>query len=121
MIFDVITTNSDMSSDQDTGWIEVQTADRNEFNKAAISFGYASVTGSIDGTIDIYTSNDTTGSSPAYNSLAKNFTVNATFADGDLVILEYPFKWLRIVYTKNSITGGTLYGDINTNVTNDRY
>jgi hypothetical protein len=78
----------------------------------AVQVTWSSIEGSVDGSIKIQTAN--TGTVPGASDWddLPSATFNMSGADGTDVIrvTDLTDKWARVVYTDNSITGGSLTG-----------
>ena len=72
----------------------------------SVQFAWSGVTGTPNGTIVVSGYNGDSSQGSVLQTINVNSASN--FADVDCIAVAYPFEFIRIVYTKNSITGGSL-------------
>jgi hypothetical protein len=106
--------DQDMSGDFETDWFPVLLNEINNFGKEAIAeslqISWHNVTGTLDGEIGVYISNDQYG-----QSLGNTYTIDTTSNIEDcefIVISHIHFKYIKLIYTKNSITSGLLNANL---------
>lgn len=99
-----------MSSDFESDWIPVQIDKIANFGKNSfadsLQIYWEDVTGTLDGKIELFISN-------VQDSMTLGNTYNIETAsnidDSEFIVLSHIlFKYLKIKYTKNNITGGKL-------------
>ena len=99
----------DMSNNFESDWFQVvqnQFQFENKSKKAkSLQISWDSVTGQIDGAIDILISNDVD-----YQTLVKTINIkeNTNIEDCLMIILFNDFQFIKIRYKKNNITSGKL-------------
>jgi hypothetical protein len=95
-------------ADVDTDWVQcVFHSQFDSFNKAHVFCSWNSAAGgAFDGNFDIYTSDDNTAVltdlAPVAN-IALNAETSVVSIDNSILI-DFPFNYIRVVYTKNSVT-----------------
>ena len=102
--------STDMSSDITIDWFDIQAAPRAQADKTSVLFKYENITGTLDGVVTVYVSNDN-DSTVNTQLLAGTFAVD-TDNKVDELYLTMPYAKMKIVYTANSITAGTLRADL---------
>jgi len=99
--------NGNMNASIDTGWKQLHSG-KERPSLYSIQTEWKSVTGTLDGTISIYKSNSYEATKTA--TLMKQYTVssasNAT--DCEDLVINSPIEFVKVVYTKNNISAGTL-------------
>jgi hypothetical protein len=113
MIIEIIK-YQDMSGDFETDWFPVLLDEINNFGRKAIAeslqISWQNVTGTLDGKIDIYISNDQHG-----QSMGNTYLIDTTsnIEDCEFIVLSHiHFKFIKLKYSKNSITGGLLNANL---------
>lgn len=108
--------DEDMASDYNSGWLKVQNTAARVSGKVLLGISWHGVTGTLDGVINIKLSNDPSATKQ------EDLVEDATYApSGDITVdsasnltnilaigLTQPFEYMKIIYTKNNITAGTL-------------
>jgi hypothetical protein len=100
--------NESMNNDIETDWIPAIIENQNGQKScvgASIMVSWDEVSGSFDGEIIIILSNDT-----EFVTIGKSISVNksSSRADAELMIINPAFRFLKLIYHKNNITGGKL-------------
>jgi hypothetical protein len=105
-----IVKDHDMSLDLETDWIPVQLDEISNFGKRAIAeslqISWHNVTGTLNGEIEVYISNDQYG-----QSLGNTYSIDteSNIEDCEFIVLSHiHFKYIKLKYSKNSITDGIL-------------
>ena len=107
-----------MASNYDSEWIAVQPMADNVTGKMSIAVAWYDVTGTKDGVVNLYVTSDPTTPGTKAGSLIIHSTAaplgaipidSATnLTDCPLFNIDATFAFIKVVYTKNSITAGNL-------------
>lgn len=101
-IFDDVTAGSN----QDSGWVQVSNRNfRSNDGNISIQFGYNSLD-NTDGNLKVYYSNDPNDTNKSIEMF--DITLDSATGNNNLLI-EQPIEYLKMVYTANSNTSGTIY------------
>lgn len=91
----------------DSQWMPIRTG-----NKKAVSLQviWQNLTGTLNGRIDVLVTNDT-----RYSSFLTSFAVDSADNANDAakLIIDAPFRFLKLEYIPNGITGGDISAIIN--------
>ena len=83
------------------------TADNAVNDDVILDIAWEGVTGTLNGTVAIYTSNF-----PISDNrwcLCQTYTVTASnLTDTEQFVIDYPMKYVKVVYTPNNVSTGTL-------------
>src|SRR5574343_1703738 len=93
-----------MSAAIDTGWIKVNASLQKQAIRSSLQIQWKDVTGTLDGTIKVYKSNDTRASKMP--TLMSTITVSTATNATDVyeLIINTPMEYLKITFTKNNVT-----------------
>ncbi len=98
-----------MDTDCESGWIPVNMniPGRQGLTKKAksLQITWKNATGTLDGTVEVQATSD-----PGAAAVGKTLTVSSESndADSELMVLYPFFKYIKVKYTKNNITGGII-------------
>ena len=98
----------DMSSDYESDWISINTkSPGSKFrNKAdSLQLIWTGATGTLDGELQVKATNDINS-----GAVGRTFIIDTAdnSDDSELIILYPYFKHIKLIYTSNNISGGTL-------------
>lgn len=77
-----------------------------KYNFAAFQLVWASLTGSVDATFKVQVSNDNTN----WADRGSATTLSGASGNAVIVVGDLAERYARVVFTKNSVSGGTLTG-----------
>lgn len=101
-IFDDITAGEN----QDSGWVKVSNRKfRSNDGEISIQFGHNSLD-ATDGNLTVYYSNDPSDTKESIEMF--NLTLDSATSSKNMLI-QQPIEYLKLIYTKNSNTSGTIY------------
>lgn len=98
-----------MANDFETNWLPLRMEGAQTFGgareAASLQIYWSEADGTLDGTIDVYLTNDQNG-----KSLAGSYTVDCAENKDDAILIELSqsCEYLKILYTKNGVTDGYL-------------
>jgi len=100
----------DMSNGYDSDWIPLFTGEGQHKAATSLQVVWGEVTGTLDGTIEILVSNDAESGVVA---VIIEIDIVSNIEDSTMISI-YPFyRFLKMKYTKNAITGGVLNAVLN--------
>ena len=100
--------NRNMNTDFETEWFPIQFDPFNNEMKAvasSVQVSWKDVTGTLNGSVEVIASND-----QVMNSIGCTLNINSGFneTDSEMLILYPSFNYIKLKFTKNGITGGTM-------------
>jgi hypothetical protein len=97
-----------MSGNIDTGWKQLHSG-KERPSVYSLQIEWKSVTGTLDGTVKVYKSNSYAASNKPTTLMATyNVTTATNATDCEDLVIEAPMEFIKVVYTKNNVTNGTL-------------
>jgi hypothetical protein len=112
MTYEIIQ-NHDMSRDIETDWIQLIINNikgvRKKAEALSLHICWDLVSSNPNGNIKVLLSNDQTSFTIAKTI---NVSTQSSIEDSHLIVIYPVFKYLKLIYTKNSISNGTLYSSL---------
>lgn len=107
--FDALGAGSDRNSTDTAAFGKAFSFQR--MSRVSFHVSWASLTGTKDGTVKVQVSSvPLPGASDWVDKSGANFTVDSTDGQQLISLANLTERWARIVYTHNSISGGTITG-----------
>jgi hypothetical protein len=102
------------TADKSSGWVRI-TKNNIQKGRFSIQLGWTGATGTLDGTLTVYISNDPSASSKVAET-AKTLTIDSAAietADDSFITFNVSASYVKVDFTKNNLTSATVYAYMN--------